>query len=406
MDNTQLFDQFVTEYTEWCETGKKPSICDQDSAFLLEIQKERLAKKAVHMRCGIKRYKSNPIALSSKGTKYNAYRVFGDIERDLEFFREGRAQLHIKNDQTMAQVVITDEQAETLLDRAYVCPNCGASSNVRKLIAGCSYCGTRFLMKDLFPIVNNFWFIRNDSSETLDKREKEMMHGARILCFLGCFIYFLLCFKAKLVPTFFASLVAAFVLGWPVGKIAYMFTTIFISTKGNGESYISPKAWKTNKRITEFLSRYDPQFQYYYFEGQVLALLRMCMISEHPEDLCCFGAGKRQKYFDDVLDCMYCGHMILKGAEVKDGMCRLDLMGYFLVVIDQNGKIISKGQKIEFAIERAVSAVSDQTFSIHAVNCPSCGGSFDAAHRRICPFCSSEYELKEKDWVIVKMDMI
>ena len=38
----QIFDQFESEYMKWCETGERPSACDRDSAFLLEVQRKRL----------------------------------------------------------------------------------------------------------------------------------------------------------------------------------------------------------------------------------------------------------------------------------------------------------------------------------------------------------------------------
>ena len=161
-----------SEYMKWCETGERPSACDRDSAFLLEVQRKRLIKKAIHMHCRIKDYEPDLVEFSSKGDKFNAYHEVRSVERELEFSGEGRPQFRIKNDQLMVQVVITDEHPETLYERSYECPNCGAVSNVRSLLAGCSYCGTRFLIKDLFPVVNNFWFVRDDSNETLDKREK------------------------------------------------------------------------------------------------------------------------------------------------------------------------------------------------------------------------------------------
>lgn len=172
MEKRQIFDKFESEYMKWCETGERPSACDRDSAFLLEVQRKRLIKKAIHMHCRIKDYEPDLVEFSSKGDKFNAYHEVRSVERELEFSGEGRPQFRIKNDQLMVQVVITDEHPETLYERSYECPNCGAVSNVRSLLAGCSYCGTRFLIKDLFPVVNNFWFVRDDSNETLDKREK------------------------------------------------------------------------------------------------------------------------------------------------------------------------------------------------------------------------------------------
>ena len=403
MKEREIFEIFEKEYMNWFDTGEAPSVCDQDSTFLLEIQKKRLAKKGIDMRCKIKDYGDELMELSDKSNRFNVFQEFKFVERNLEFIKNGEQIHQIKNDQLMVQMIITDDHPDLLQNRPYKCPNCGGMSNVGSLLAGCRYCGTRFIMKDLFPVVNNFWFVREDSNKTLDEREKKMTNLARLLCFLCCFPFYQIMFDAKPIPAFFAALIAATIAGWFVGKVAYIIATLISSAETNGEGFISPKAWKTNKKISGFLSKYDPDFQYYYFEGQIATLAKICMMSEHPENLCCFESDTSLSWFSDVLDCMYCGHMILQSAEEKDGVCKLNLLGYFVVILEQNGKVSSEGKKIEFTIERNTNAMSNQFFSIHAVNCQSCGGSFDALHHKKCPFCSAKYDLRKNDWVITKI---
>ena len=43
------------------------------------------------------------------------------------------------------------------------CPQCGAVNAALKLEEGCPYCGTRFRIRDLFPRVVNFFFIKTKS---------------------------------------------------------------------------------------------------------------------------------------------------------------------------------------------------------------------------------------------------
>ena len=40
---------------------------------------------------------------------------------------------------------------------------------------------------------------------------------------------------------------------------------------------------------------------------------------------------------------------------------------------------------------------------IHAVNCDSCGASFDAEYENVCPSCGHKYDLQNDDWVITGM---
>ncbi|MBQ1412556.1 MAG: hypothetical protein IIY93_05120 [Clostridia bacterium] len=37
-------------------------------------------------------------------------------------------------------------------------------------------------------------------------------------------------------------------------------------------------------------------------------------------------------------------------------------------------------------------------------SCPNCGGSFDATKEKHCPFCSTEYSIKDYDWVVLHLE--
>ena len=174
MDRIQLIDRFEEEYVNWCGTGEIPSVCDRDSAFLLELQRERLEKKGVRMRCGIRHYDRDPVEVSGREDHPGVYREVRSVERDLEFTGEDGTQFRLKGDQLMNEIVITDEEPDAVAGQPHRCPNCGAVSDVRSLLSGCSYCGTKFVMSDLFPVVNNFWFVRDESPETFNKREKKL----------------------------------------------------------------------------------------------------------------------------------------------------------------------------------------------------------------------------------------
>lgn len=57
-------------------------------------------------------------------------------------------------------------------NETYVCPNCG---NITKIAAledeGCAYCGTHFLMAQLYPKVTNFYILDNLSVKKFGLRK-------------------------------------------------------------------------------------------------------------------------------------------------------------------------------------------------------------------------------------------
>ena len=60
-------------------------------------------------------------------------------------------------------------------------------------------------------------------------------------------------------------------------------------------------------------------------------------------------------------------------------------------------------ERILVRMERKKDALTDPGFSIHAVGCKSCGGSFDAMHVRNCPYCGTQYKAADEDWVITEI---
>ena len=62
-------------------------------------------------------------------------------------------------------------------------------------------------------------------------------------------------------------------------------------------------------------------------------------------------------------------------------------------------KITRKDEDLLVTMERKAGH-EDPGFRAYKVQCPNCGGSFDAMHQKKCPHCSSEYELVNEDWVI------
>ena len=58
--------------------------------------------------------------------------------------------------------------------RKMCCPHCGAASTLGELEDGCEYCGTKFVMSELYPKVSNFFITRHeDRTERYNKNKRE-----------------------------------------------------------------------------------------------------------------------------------------------------------------------------------------------------------------------------------------
>ncbi len=64
---------------------------------------------------------------------------------------------------------------------------------------------------------------------------------------------------------------------------------------------------------------------------------------------------------------------------------------------------VRKADKYKMRLRKRIKGQTDFGFSFAAVNCPSCGGSFDARNVKACPYCDNEYLHEENDWVITEI---
>jgi rubrerythrin len=54
-------------------------------------------------------------------------------------------------------------------------------------------------------------------------------------------------------------------------------------------------------------------------------------------------------------------------------------------------------------MRKRIKEPTELGFSFAAVNCPSCGASFDARNEKVCPYCNTEYLHEEHDWIITDL---
>lgn len=76
---------------------------------------------------------------------------------------------------------------------------------------------------------------------------------------------------------------------------------------------------------------------------------------------------------------------------------------YLTNTIDDGKKISQKDEAIRIWMYHHVQFPVDPTYSIRKVQCPCCGGSFDAREQKTCPFCNQEYDAGINDWVVTKI---
>lgn len=107
---------------------------------------------------------------------------------------------------------------------------------------------------------------------------------------------------------------------------------------------------------------------------------------------------------DDVIDIEYRGALEYLGSSVKDDVLNVDIKAYLFISHQLSGGVIDRRkQQYKMRMSRKLQQKTKPGYSIHAVNCVSCGISFDAAYQLTCPVCGHGYEPMLDDWIVTHM---
>ncbi len=150
------------------------------------------------------------------------------------------------------------------------------------------------------------------------------------------------------------------------------------------------------------MERIDPNFPYEYFEGQIMSLLRMVVLSGDVKNLAAFDGSERSDCFDNIIDMVYEGGMTVRRLRQDSSLCAMELRTYMLDTYEEGGRVYTRSDSIDITVVRSRDARISPGFSIKLVKCRSCGGSFDASRQKKCPHCGTEYEMKKESWVLTR----
>lgn len=167
-ESEKILKEFIDELNSVdIGSGAYPQYASTDLKYTAGLQSKRLNEKNADIRY---HYMTESAPHGSavkldKDTRYITRMPFYIMNSQTEYSVGGRVKKKDKLQKTMyANVIWLIDQNK---DESYCCPNCGAVSTVKKLLAGCPYCKTRFIMSDLFPKITNYY----------DRRAKETINS-------------------------------------------------------------------------------------------------------------------------------------------------------------------------------------------------------------------------------------
>lgn len=408
ISDDEVFVNFANELDQFTKTKQLPKSGDQDTRYYLELQSKRLAQKGVTMTYDMES-NADAIRNTSKFRRWSDS-VFvnraewhaGALTRT--FYRNNK-KLYSKRETKMFYEYITYlKQGSNVEEQVYSCPNCGAASKIKDLISGCPYCQTCYEMDDLYPKVTNYFMVPNEN-------QGELFSGMRMKILLSAFVIFALVLLYGLIANLNMGAVAfaGLIAGVLFGPIFGWLLTVFKIISGVGRQAKDTTGMLFNSigskgRFVNKMKQYSPEFSYEYFTGKVVSLLKMLIYSDDMENVVHYEGSKQGALSPGVLDSNFIGAIAVKKFQVIGDYAELDVDAYVENMYDKVSHISRKVEKYRMHLKKNIKKPVDYHFSIKAISCQSCGGSFDATKHKTCPYCNSVYDIKDDDWFVTSVE--
>ena len=279
------------------------------------------------------------------------------------------------------------------------CPQCGAPSTLAQLENGCPYCKTHFLMDDLYPKVTNYFVQRHyDTDKKRSLRRLFICMAVFVILFLALIPFYDRSPVPLGEPSVIGSVFAGIFLGavlWGMAKfLSYLYHIFGKGLRGLGKV---GRSLFFRFRIKDI----DPTFSSEHFRDRAMHLFR---IVAHSDDPTIYTACRcsRPKNWDHVIDSSLFNFGVDR-FRIRGQQCTVTITLYLDCLVYKRGRVKLRAKKVHMTLQKEITAPTALGFSVRAVSCPSCGGSFDAEQVKHCPYCGNEYDLMKHDWILTNI---
>ena len=402
---TSLLDDFLVQKHDWAVTGKEPDTATRELRYCMEQQEKRLAKKGIILD---EQYDFregdivNCIDVPNSFSPFHNHTVYRETRRMREF-RSKDKKLR-KDDTPLILYANVTDRSEKGGDFAVNCPNCGNVAMASELENGCPYCGTYFRMRDLYPRISSYYSVDQvmDRYKASEKLKKTFLTIGISLASLFFVVYMLEGKEYQFAFRLLRALFSGCMLGAIGTFVSYLTYSSFLLMKlfgmAGGSIAMLPGLF-ARKKLTGMLEAYDPGFSLEVFEGKIISRLKTVLFSDDRDSLCLYEGNDDLGQFDDLVSMDYRGAFNVLSSVESDGHIMLELE-FFMDDFYMDNRLRHRKERIIANVERRCDAVTDPGYTVSAVKCPNCGSSFDAMHKKECPYCGSRYRMDGNDWLI------
>ncbi len=410
MDSKAIRDEFFEQYVEFYKGGPVPSNASNDFAYYLECHRKRLEKKGIQAIKKIEKIEDNiDNTFNREKQPYILDMTYKECNYETEYYKDGVFLARSDKDTETLYCNVLHKQG--YVEETVSCPNCGHSAGAKTFINGCPMCGTGFKTFKFFPCVTSFYtlpkFVERSSIDKGLKNVVKFGIAAAVIVAIGVGLYNGIVNKSWGAGIFF-GIIAGLLTGWLGTIFMYLGYSLFVGITAFSKMFAQAAdtsdiqaARLTRKRFETDMRRYFPDFSYEYFEGKMQDLLKTIIFTEDRSNLSIYKGHDQLGYLNDVVDVEYRGGFKYMGSSVVGDVLHVRLINYVTCEVWCEEKLTKHQRNFRMEVVRRLKSQDDLGFSIHAVNCPTCGATFDAMHVDKCPHCGNPYDLINDDWVVI-----
>lgn len=407
-----LFDKYVWEMEKWSSDGSMPKSISRNLKYSLEMMAERRKEQNIQIVTKYEKIQDRDVmSVEYPEKNYKNMMYYQAMDAYKTIFHNGK-EIKKKKDSEVVYTNVTDVNSyQEVYEEVYNCPNCGAVVKVKELENGCSYCGTKFKLPDLFPKITSYYAL-----ETVDSKKVEIKY--KLSMFVGiCIMEGVMIYNsrgsldsmknyplfAKVLAMLFYVGVAAFA-GAFLGMMIYGMCLLFKVVYEAGRSMsLLANVKGSKKKLEERMRKVESDFSYEYFESKLISMLQMLLFSDNPRMLSIYQGNAGLEECKNIIEMAYTGAMGFRKFKVKNGIAFVSMEIFLTNTRLKKDKLKEKDEAYFMTVARRIQPYYRDGFEITKVKCHHCGGSFDAMKIKKCPYCNNEYYMVDDDWVVTEL---
>lgn len=354
--------------------------------------------------------------------RYNVHRAQEEIYAIKTYYRDGK-ELKKVYDKEVAHYTFLS--AKTVGEDKIICPNCGNLATRSQLINGCDFCHTKFTVEDLENRVSHFAFRRDfQASEGKRKAIKKVIYPwVYMICMMpmiytGFFLPFFYGEDVNIFTSIAIALLSATALG--IGGFAlasfsllYIVPLVALFNRSWGflndqliyrpEEDIAKEAQMASK-----VRESDPLFSLQDFFSSTQNKLYTIHFAENTSQINALSNCDLSMYLQDYKNIIDVDTLsiALDSYQLENGMQIASVSAELLLREFAGSKIKTVKEKLSMRLEKSEDCKTEAICAPSILRCKNCGNSLSLMEGKTCPYCGTELDMKEHDWVITEYSLL